>query len=119
MSHVHLGLPIPLLFLACIVPPAHAHAILLSSEPATGQVVSGSKVEVTLHFNSRVDAKRSRVTLVAPDTHAQSLVVGSQPTADLLTSEASGLKAGAYIIRWQVLATDGHISRGEVPFRVR
>jgi methionine-rich copper-binding protein CopC len=25
---------------------------------------------------------------------------------------------GAYVLRWQVLATDGHITRGKVPFRV-
>ena len=31
-------------------------------------------------------------------------------------SKLTGLKPGAYAIRWQVLAPDGHISRGEIPF---
>ena len=25
---------------------------------------------------------------------------------------------GAYVVRWQVLAVDGHITRGDVPFTV-
>ena len=25
---------------------------------------------------------------------------------------------GAYVVRWQVLAIDGHITRGDVPFTV-
>jgi methionine-rich copper-binding protein CopC len=25
---------------------------------------------------------------------------------------------GAYVLRWQVLAVDGHITRGDVPFTV-
>jgi len=29
-----------------------------------------------------------------------------------------GLAAGAYRLRWQVLASDGHITRGEIPFTV-
>ena len=29
------------------------------------------------------------------------------------------MKAGDYVLRWQVLATDGHITRGELHFRVR
>jgi methionine-rich copper-binding protein CopC len=28
------------------------------------------------------------------------------------------LAAGAYRLRWQVLASDGHITRGEIPFTV-
>jgi methionine-rich copper-binding protein CopC len=41
-----------------------------------------------------------------------------QSSPDVLTASVSGLKPGDYVIRWQVLASDGHISRGEVPFKV-
>jgi methionine-rich copper-binding protein CopC len=37
----------------------------------------------------------------------------------LLQSRIQGLERGEYVLRWQVLASDGHITRGEVPFRVR
>jgi methionine-rich copper-binding protein CopC len=36
----------------------------------------------------------------------------------LLSAKLTGLVKGAYVLRWQVLATDGHITRGKVPFRV-
>jgi hypothetical protein len=36
---------------------------------------------------------------------------------DLLTSTVT-LVPGAYVLRWQVLAVDGHITRGDVPFTV-
>jgi methionine-rich copper-binding protein CopC len=29
-----------------------------------------------------------------------------------------GLGSGAYRLRWQVLAVEGHITRGDIPFTV-
>ncbi|MFL6429527.1 MAG: copper resistance protein CopC [Acidobacteriaceae bacterium] len=37
---------------------------------------------------------------------------------NLLTAKAPVLIAGAYKLEWQVMATDGHITRGTVEFRV-
>jgi methionine-rich copper-binding protein CopC len=31
---------------------------------------------------------------------------------------AADLAAGGYVLRWQVLAIDGHITRGDIPFAV-
>jgi len=39
--------------------------------------------------------------------------------ADILSATANDLKPGEYQLRWQVLAVDGHITRGEIPFTVR
>jgi copper resistance protein C len=96
-----------------------AHAVLKSSSPAAGSVVAGPDVPVTLTFNVRVDAARSRLELLMPDASTIPLPAGKQPSPDTLASKLSGLKSGAYTIRWQVLAPDGHISRGEIPFTVK
>jgi methionine-rich copper-binding protein CopC len=96
-----------------------AHAVLKSSSPAAGSVVAGPDVPVTLTFNVRVDAARSRLDLLMPDASTIPLPLGEQPSPDALASKLSGLKSGAYTIRWQVLAPDGHISRGEIPFTVK
>lgn len=98
-----------------------AHAILKSSSPTAGSVVAGPDVPVTLTFNVRVDAARSRLELLmlTPDACTIPLPAGKQPSPDTLASKLSGLKSGAYMIRWQVLAPDGHISRGEIPFTVK
>ena len=96
-----------------------AHAVLKSSSPAAGSVVAGPDVPVTLTFNIRVDAARSRLELLMPDASTIPLPASKQPSPDTLASKLSGLKSGAYTIRWQVLAPDGHISRGEIPFTVK
>jgi methionine-rich copper-binding protein CopC len=101
-----------------IVAPAAAHAVLLESNPPLKSAVSGPDVPIKLRFNVRIDALRSRLTLIRPDGSAQPLEISKQTPPDTLSGEAAGLAAGAYRLRWQVLASDGHITRGEIPFTV-
>src|SRR6266446_3706525 len=77
------------------VPTAAAHAILLESNPALKSAVSGPDVPIKLRFNVRIDALRSRLTLICPDGSSQALEIGKQSPADALLSEAKGLAAGA------------------------
>lgn len=95
---------------------AWAHAILMESKPALKSSVKGPDVAFWLRFNVRIDGTRSRLRLVAPDGSQQNLPLARQSNPDILQSQAAGLKPGAYKLQWQVLASDGHISRGEVPF---
>ncbi len=95
-----------------------AHAVLLSAYPAANAVLDPSPFQVKLRFNSRIDAKRSRLTLAGSPGAEQALAI-HQETPDVILAQVSTISSGAYILRWQVLAEDGHISRGSVPFRVR
>src|SRR5580693_298922 len=97
---------------------ATAHAILVESTPSINSTVVGPNMPIKLRFNVRIDATRSRLTLVKPDASTQSLAITKDVPADTLASQAQGLNPGAYRIRWQVLASDGHITRGEIPFQV-
>ena len=97
---------------------AWAHAILMESKPALHSSVKGPDASVWLRFNVRIDGSRSRLRLVAPDGSQQTLPLVKQAQPDVLESQAAGLKPGAYKLQWQVLASDGHISRGEVAFTV-
>jgi len=97
----------------------YGHAILVSATPGVSEVIEGPDVPVKLQFNSRIDTKRSRLVLVAPDGQQRTLPISDQSPPDSLTSVAKGLTGGAYVLRWQVLANDGHITRGEVNFRIR
>jgi len=96
-----------------------AHAVLVSSVPTAGDVVAGPALTMQLKFNSRVDGKRSRLDLVYPDGKLYPLSIAPQSAPDTLNAPAHGLLPGGYKIRWQVLAADGHITRGEVPFAIR
>jgi methionine-rich copper-binding protein CopC len=107
-----------LLWLAAAQVPADAHAIVTQSTPAANAAVNGPDVAVELRFNSRIDHQRSRLTLFLPDGGSRPLSQASGTEPDVLAAKAVGLAPGAYRLRWQVLAVDGHITRGDIPFRV-
>jgi hypothetical protein len=94
------------------------HAVLKESQPAANSKVDGPDVPIMLKYNVRVDAKLSKLQLLNPDNSTSDLKVDVQSSPDTLNAKATGLKPGAYKIRWQVLAPDGHITRGEIPFTV-
>jgi hypothetical protein len=97
--------------------PAAAHAILMDSVPAVNATAKGPDITIDLRYNSRIDHKRSRLTLTLPDRSQEVLPIDLNGPDDRLDTKAS-LKPGAYTLRWQVLAIDGHITRGDVPFTV-
>ena len=96
--------------------PAAAHAILLDGTPAAGSTVPPGKLAVALRFNSRIDSERSRITLVRGSvTRILAITPGSTP--DILRA-TTDVTPGAGVLRWQVLAIDGHITRGETRFTI-
>ncbi len=108
-----------LILMAAMATPVWAHAILMDSKPKANSTVTGPDLPIWLRFNVRVDGSRSRLHLIAPDGSAVALAAPKQPTPDTLESHASGLKPGGSKLEWQALASDGHISRGEVDFTVK
>jgi copper resistance protein C len=98
---------------------ALAHAVLVSSTPQKNAAVSGPDIMFSLKYNSRVDGAHSSLSLLRPDGSIERIQALSQPAADVLTASGHKLAKGAYILRWQVLSSDGHITRGELPFQVQ
>ena len=97
---------------------ASAHAILVQSEPAAGAKVPVGRLDLSFSYNSRIDRARSRLTLTGPD-HTQSVLkIAPDGPPNLLETTTNLVSPGAYVARWQVLAIDGHITRGDVPFTV-
>jgi methionine-rich copper-binding protein CopC len=91
----------------------------MSSSPAPGARLAAAPARVTLRFNSRIDHDRSRLTLFGPDNRAVPLPLA--PETDPALVEAAlpaGLAAGGFRLRWQVLAVDGHITRGDIFFTI-
>ena len=119
MRSLRLSIPILVVMTFYFALAAHGHAIVLSTTPHLREIVRGPDVPIKIQFNSRIDSKRSRLILIAPDGQQTALGIVEASSEDSLISEAKGLKSGAYLLRWQVLALDGHITRGEVPFRVQ
>lgn len=98
---------------------ALAHAIVISSSPALDSEVLGPEIAVTVKFNSRIDHQRSRLSIIDAGGAAQELKIDEKSPVDAVLGRAKGLAPGKYKVRWQVLAIDGHITRGDIPFSVK
>jgi methionine-rich copper-binding protein CopC len=98
-------------------PSAWAHAILVDSTPAPLGHIPAGHLNLVFRYNSRIDAGRSKLTLKRPDGTSVRLAIAAAGTPDTLTASLD-LAPGAYVASWQVLATDGHLTRGTVPFTV-
>ena len=98
--------------------PATGHAIVLAADPAVDAVVHGPSAPVVLRFNSRLDHTRSRLTLLRPDGSSTVLALKDTAKPETLAATMIGLAPGSYRLRWQMLAIDGHITRGDIPFKV-
>jgi len=96
-----------------------AHAVLMESTPSANATVSGSDIAISLRFNVRIDGGRSRIRLGSSDGTSTNLPLTTDSGPDRLQSKAVGLKPGTYKLIWQVLASDGHMTSGEIPFTVR
>ena len=102
----------------CLTPTgAFAHAILEESDPPEGGSVPAGTVVLQFRYNSRIDRTRSRLTLTRPDKTQTVLPIRQAGPPDILVTTAE-LTPGDYVVRWNVLATDGHLTRGDVHFSV-
>ncbi|MBD0270316.1 MAG: copper resistance protein CopC [Acetobacteraceae bacterium] len=107
------------------LPPARrasAHALVVEADPAGGAVFSGEAPHrVRLRFNSPIDRARSRLVLHAPNGGQTPLPLDSGNDPTLLEARTAIVpwSPGAWRLLWQVLALDGQITRGDVPFTLR
>jgi hypothetical protein len=107
-----------LLSAAVVLPVlAQAHAILEDSLPPAGASVKAGPVDVRLRYNSRIDQGRSRLILIRPDHSRGTVAISPGGPPDVISAHLT-LTPGAYVVRWQVLAVDGHITRGDIPLFV-
>jgi methionine-rich copper-binding protein CopC len=91
----------------------------MESTPKLNSTVAGPDLDIMLRYNVRIDGGRSRVQLQSPDGKLSPLSLAKSTAPDVLRCKAIGLKPGAYRLKWNVLAADGHMSSGEVPFTVK
>src|SRR4051812_4973111 len=105
-----------LLLLSFLLAPelASAHAILMQSQPAPDSSVPAGPTDIVLRYNSRIDRARSRLTLRGGNAE-KTLALAPDSAPDTLAAHAE-LAPGGYVVHWQVLALDGHMTRGDTRF---
>ena len=100
---------------------AASHAIVLESSPIHEAVLSRAPSLVTLRFNSRIEKRFTRVTLAAGNSAPVAVAVpvgDAEGTPDRLTIPLQPLGPGVYVLRYRVLAVDGHVTEGALRFTV-
>ncbi|MGH6962575.1 MAG: copper resistance CopC family protein [Dongiaceae bacterium] len=97
---------------------AAAHALVVASTPSANGTIAGPEFDLRVRFSDRIDKKRSKLSLISTAGQAYPVQPLEVESADTLAGHVAGLSAGRYRLQWQVLAVDGHITRGEIPFAV-
>ena len=108
-----------------LVPPsAVAHAIVLESSPAHDAQLSTPPDRVVLRFNSKIEHALSRATIEPVGGRPVALTAAgtpgdARPAPDRLVIPLRPLGPGTYVVRYRVLAADGHLTEGVLRFTVR
>jgi copper transport protein len=106
--------------LALTATPAAAHAVVVSSSPADGQVVAVAPAQVQIQFSERVSTGLGGLTVLDGDgerVDEDDSVVAA--TGDLLVASLrDDLDDGTYVMNYRVVSADGHPVTGAVVFGV-
>ena len=98
------------------------HAIVLESSPVHDAVLERGLRQVTLRFNSKIEKRFTRVTLAAADQPPAAVALSESAddpaTPDRIVIPLRPLAPGVYVLRYRVLAVDGHITEGALRFTV-
>src|ERR1700690_2978085 len=110
-----------LLYCAWVVTPAHAHALLLRSNPAPNAVLAQPPAQVELFFSETVEPSLSTISVFDSSGKAVDLgdvrVDTNDPTR--MTVSVGSLPNGVYTVAWKAIsATDGHLTSGSFPFAI-
>jgi methionine-rich copper-binding protein CopC len=92
--------------------------VIVTSTPKAGETLRGPAVYVRIVLNSRIDRTRSLLRLQAQGGAPRVLTLEGDAEPNTLSAHVTGLAAGDYRLLWQTLSVDGHVTSGELPFRV-
>jgi copper resistance protein C len=96
--------------------PASAHAVLLSTVPATSGHVASAPAAVVLNFDEQPQGRYSTIHVTGPDGQRRD----SGPVRvvnDSVTESLGGSRpAGTFVVDWRVISADGHPVSGQFSF---
>ena len=96
-----------------------AHAVVTHATLKDATVAAGTPSETTLEFNSAIEAKLAKVTLIDDKGAERTLeLAGGEHPANVLVVSLPALTSGHYALRYKVLAADGHVTESVLRFQV-
>ena len=96
--------------------PASAHAYPTVSSPADGASLKEPPREVRIQFTEGLELAFSQITVKGPTGEIVSQGKVRQPAQDTLAVDLKTLSPGNYVVEWQVLSVDTHITEGLLHF---
>jgi copper transport protein len=97
--------------------PASAHATLLSSDPAEGEVVAEAPDVVTFTFSETVSLTDDSIQ--AFDAAGESVEASASGEDEIVTADLpEDLANGTYVVAWRVVSADGHPVSGSLTFSI-
>jgi copper resistance protein C len=95
---------------------AWSHAYPTVSSPADGASLKEPPREVRIQFTEGLELAFSRITVKGPNGEVVSQGKARQPAQDTLAIDLKPLIPGIYVVEWQVLSVDTHITEGVLRF---
>ena len=96
---------------------AQAHAVVVRASLVEKPPAAGAPTTAVLYFNSGIEIKFTQAFLRYADSHEVPLaVVGGTPGE--LRIDLPSLPAGPYVLRYRVLAADGHFTDSALRFHI-
>jgi copper transport protein len=97
--------------------PASAHATLLSSDPAEGEVLEAVPDVVTFTFSEGVSLTDDSIQVF--DAAGEPVESSASGEDEVVTSDLPGdLANGTYVVAWRVVSADGHPISGSLTFSI-
>jgi methionine-rich copper-binding protein CopC len=107
------------LAVASVAPvPAFAHAVIVRASLEDNAIKPDTATEVTLVFNSKVEPAFCQVSVEDKAGVVRKLDVKAGPSPERLTVVLPPLPSGDYVIRYKVLAADGHFTDNLLRFKI-
>ena len=97
--------------------PAAAHATLVSSDPAEGEVLAETPDVVTLTYDEAVSLTDDSIQVF--DAAGEPVESSATSKDEIVTADLPDeLSAGTYVVTWRVVSADGHPISGSLTFSI-
>ena len=102
--------------------PAYAHGHLTASQPAAGARLTVAPSMLALTFSEAPELAVTSLRLLLAGADSTQVVLGTLQRggdAHTVTAAITGpLRAGRYVVYWQMAGADGHVTRGNYSFTI-
>ena len=101
---------------------ALAHARLVAARPAENRTATPPPTELQLKFSEAIELKFAQVTVSGTDSKpvkTGAVALDPNDKTTLIVPIAAPLADGSYLVTWQVVAADGHKTKGSYRFEAK